>query len=160
MEQFDPQLQPQSHAPPRPRSGGRGERRYESRHRSAAQTGRRRAARAGLARAASDGKPFRRQHRRAEYPRLVQHRHVLGHALEPRAQGAPGAQRCAMRAAAAHARAAYRAGAAGAIDATIDAASGPAQRLIQGTRTLNNETIDNTLVEHLLFGKTRAGEAA
>ncbi|WP_213304522.1 voltage-gated potassium channel protein [Paraburkholderia sacchari] len=26
-------------------------------------------------------------------------------------------------------------------------------------RTLNNETIDNTLVEHLLFGKTRAGEA-
>ncbi|NLP65718.1 voltage-gated potassium channel protein [Paraburkholderia sacchari] len=27
-------------------------------------------------------------------------------------------------------------------------------------RTLNNETIDNTLVEQLLFGKTRAGEAA
>ncbi|MFX1764781.1 voltage-gated potassium channel protein [Paraburkholderia sp. A1RI-2L] len=26
-------------------------------------------------------------------------------------------------------------------------------------RTLNNETIDNTLIEHLLFGKTRAGEA-
>ena len=72
VEQFDPQLQPQSDAPPRSGSGNlRARRRRPSAGRTA-RPRRRRPARAAKARASSDGDPFRRQHRGPEHPCLGQ----------------------------------------------------------------------------------------
>lgn len=109
VDQFNPQLQSQSDTPSRPRNRSFRARRCGSRAGCAALPRGRRSARAQGSRTAGDGQPLRRQYGRAEHPCVGEHRCVLGHALESRAPGSPGAERRPLLVAAAHPRVAHRA---------------------------------------------------